>query len=182
MEKKEAKKMKATNIDSKEERKQLKDKATELAAELEKATMELTIELEDIANDIDEKQNRKYETITGLEYLSGKPRKGKPGPNKRESEKKEKKKMNKHRGNGTKSVKPNRNSHNMNMRVKRDNHAARKRRTNKHRNNDAKADKPHRNSHMKVKVGNLEASKAEKVQNQHATTLEDIKEGKARKF
>lgn len=101
-------KKKKQGMDSKEA------KEAAVAASLEEATLALTIELEDIANDIG----------PGIEYLSGKkPRKGKPGHKKHEHDKKEKRKVNKHRKNDAKAVKPNRNS---DMKVKLDNLAASK--------------------------------------------------------
>ncbi len=114
-------------LGSKEEWKSGKEKTAELAAELEEATMALTIELEDIASDIDENHHHANVAPHELEYLSGKPRKARPGPKKQEHEKKKKekrkRKVNKHRKNGAKAVKPKPNS---DMKVRLDDLAASK--------------------------------------------------------
>lgn len=124
-EKTQAKRKEEKHIGSKEERKQVKDKAAEVLAELEEATMALTTELEDIASGINENHDNAIVAPHELEYLSGKPRKARPGPKKQDHEKRkrEKRKVNKRRKNGAKAVKQNSNS---DMKVRLDNLAASK--------------------------------------------------------
>ncbi len=139
--------------------KRKKDKVKEATVALEEAALELTIELGDIAGNIDEKKNRNDDDVNssqtgeeeggalGIKYLSGKPRKSKPGEKQI-------------RGGGPKK-------HNHNMKKE-------KRKVNKQRTKHSKAARldrqnPPKNPGMRVKLGDRasKTNKDERMRRRH---------------